>query len=95
MGAPGTTPGEWLLEGGDGLLSVAMSHEKAWMHFNPSVSSFGYDPTAEMRANAHQIAASGKLYDALEHILSGALSLPRFAEEEARIALALARGEQS
>jgi hypothetical protein len=28
------------------------------MHFNPSVSSFGYDAVPEMRANAHLIAAA-------------------------------------
>lgn len=34
-----------------------------------------------------------RLTATLEHILNGALSLPRFAEEEGRKAIALARGE--
>jgi hypothetical protein len=35
------------------------------------------------------------LLEALQHILGGALSLPRFAEAEARAAIAKALGEQS
>jgi hypothetical protein len=42
-----------------------MSHEKAWMHFDPSVSSFGYDAAEEMRANARLIAAAPELLEAL------------------------------
>jgi hypothetical protein len=38
-------------------------------------------------------AAKAELVEALEHILDGALSLPRFAEEQARTALANAKGE--
>ena len=45
-------------------------------------------------ANARLIAAAPALYEALEHILNGALSLPRFAEEQAQAALKQARGEQ-
>ena len=47
----------------------------------------------EGRANAHLIAAAPDLYEALEHILEGSLSLPRFAKDEAIRALAKARGE--
>ncbi|MDH4743138.1 hypothetical protein OMP43_03795 [Sphingomonas sp. CBMAI 2297] len=64
------TPGPWSTandDGGNGLLSVTMGHDKAWMHFNPSVSSFGYDPTEEMRANARLIAAAPELLEALEN----------------------------
>lgn len=43
-------------------------------------------------ADARLIAAAPELLAALEHILGGALSLPRFAEEEARAAIAKARG---
>lgn len=55
---PQHTPGPWNLDSVGKLLSVAMSHEKAWMHFDPAVSSFGYDATEEMRANARLIAAA-------------------------------------
>jgi hypothetical protein len=47
----------------------------------------------EANANAFLIAAARDLYEALEHILNGSLSLPRFAEDEGRAALAKARGE--
>lgn len=43
-------------------------------------------------ATARLIAAAPDLYAALEHVLNGALSLPRFAEEEGRAALAKATG---
>lgn len=46
-------------------------------------------------ADAHLIAAAPDLLEALQHILGGALSLPRFAEAEARAAIAKALGEQS
>lgn len=44
----------------------------------------------EAEANARLIAAAPDLLAALEHILAGALSLPRFAEDEARAAIAKA-----
>lgn len=47
----------------------------------------------ENKANARLIAAAPELLAALEHVLNGALSLPRFAEDEGRAALAKARGE--
>lgn len=43
-------------------------------------------------ANGRLIAAAPELLAALEHILNGALSLPRFAEDEARAAIAKATG---
>lgn len=39
------------------------------------------------------IAAAPDMLAALEHILAGALSLPRFAEDEARAAIAKATGK--
>lgn len=63
------TEGPWELEGEDDLLSVAAYHGKAWMHFSPSVSSFGYDAVPEMRANAAFIAhARTALPQALDEI---------------------------
>lgn len=50
---------------------------------------------AEAEANARLIAAAPDLLEALQHILGGALSLPRFAEAEARAAIAKALGEQA
>lgn len=43
--------------------------------------------------SAAERCAIEPLIEALEHILNGALSLPRFAEDAARAALAKARGE--
>ena len=43
-------------------------------------------------ANARLIAAAPDLLAALQHILAGALSLPRFAEDEGRAAIAKAIG---
>lgn len=45
------------------------------------------------REDARLIAAAPDLLEALEHILKGALSLPRFAEEQARAAIAKATGK--
>lgn len=44
------------------------------------------------KANARLIAAAPEMLAALKHILAGALSLPRFAEDEARAAIAKATG---
>lgn len=49
--------------------------------------------TSEFYANARLIAAAPDLLKALEHILKGALSLPRFSEEQARAAIAKATGK--
>jgi len=43
--------------------------------------------------DADLVSAAPDLLSALQHILDGALSLPRFAEGEARAAIAKARGE--
>jgi hypothetical protein len=56
------------------------------------VHQWGDVPAERAIANGRMIAAAPALYAALKHILDGALSLPRFAEEEARVALALAQG---
>ncbi len=45
------------------------------------------------KANARLIAAAPELLYALEHILKGSLSLPRFSEEQARAAIAKATGK--
>ena len=44
-------------------------------------------------ADTHLISAAPDMLAALEHILGGALSLPRFAEEQASAAVAKAKGE--
>jgi hypothetical protein len=46
-----------------------------------------------VEADTDLIAAAPDLYEALEHVLKGSLSLPRFAKDEAIRALAKARGE--
>lgn len=46
--------------------------------------------TDPWEANARLIAAAPELLAALQHILAGALSLPRFAQEEARAAISKA-----
>ncbi len=47
----------------------------------------------ELEANARLISAAPDLLAALRHLLDGALSLPRFAEEEGRAAIAKALGQ--
>jgi hypothetical protein len=58
-----------------------MSHEKAWMHFNPSVSSFGYDATDEMRANACLIATTPDLLSALVDLERSATLVARYGAQ--------------
>ena len=82
------TPGPWAVKGAEGeLLTVAMQHDKAWMHFCPSVSSFGYNATDEMRANAKLMALAPEMLAALEaaeHLyLHGILHTP--AEQVERV----------
>ncbi len=43
--------------------------------------------------DALKMAAAREMFAALQHILDGALSLPRFAEDEGRAALRKARGQ--
>lgn len=51
------------------------------------------DIQRELEANARLISAAPDLLAALQHIIDGALSLPRFAEQQARAAIAKATGE--
>jgi hypothetical protein len=85
------TPGPWRVDDGTyGVAAVNVPEDGG------DIICSGPDaPASETRwqANAALIAAAPALYEALEHILNGALSLPRFAEDAAHKALALARGE--
>lgn len=84
------TPGPWFIRPLNANIFSIRGTEKA-VAYTPPV-----DPRGAIdlnRANARLIAAAPDMFAALEHILNGALSLPRFAEDEARAALAKAKGE--
>lgn len=91
------TPGPWFVDGnhvhqddeaGGRWLCIAKCDQL--IRYAPRTETAEYAQTV---ANAHLIAAAPELYEALEHILRGTLSLPRFAEDMARAALAKARGQ--
>jgi hypothetical protein len=79
MSAPGFTPAPW-----PAPVRAAAGN---WLLGLPAIAG------CPKEADAHLCRAAPDMYAALEHILAGALSLPRFAEEEARAALAKARGD--
>jgi hypothetical protein len=88
----GWTPGPWVASNdhsGEGwrIESDAPGYPNDGWVVCPDM--FGPDA----RANAHLIAAAPDMEKALRHLLGGALSLPRFAEEEARAALNKALGK--
>lgn len=81
------TPGPWKYGEAKGYLIVW--DQNGWGVAEVKVSR-GEDAAL---ANAKLIAAAPELLAALKHIVGGALSLPRFAEEEARAAITKATGE--
>lgn len=100
MGAPGTTPGKWRADAINGWnvwsddckIAVTQNVNQAEQYRVP-------DP-AERIANAHQIAASGDLYDALEALVRDVMegddvSAFQIAKHAGLAALALARGENA
>lgn len=92
------TPGPWVIYGGprghwDRIISTTTYDTVAAIR-EPSNKAHTVEDAEREEANAHLISAAPDLYAALEHILAGALSLPRFVEEEGRAALRKARGEQ-
>lgn len=85
MGAPGTTPGPWNLRGDE----IESADGQYVCHFG----GVGFE-----LPDAHQIAASGALYDALKLLADNVeQAWPQLAElgplVQARAALAQARGE--
>lgn len=63
MSAPGTTEGEWKVEPGHSVVSITCNGQ----HIAATSSKPYYQAhDAVDLANAHQMAASGALYDALE-----------------------------
>ncbi|OWQ97990.1 hypothetical protein [Sphingopyxis witflariensis] len=78
------TPGPWVIE--DGWLQNERGPFIDGQYLSVCMS-------ATRLADGNLITAAPDMKAALEHILAGALWLPRFAEEEARAALAKARGE--
>jgi hypothetical protein len=102
----GYTPGPWLIHAtnriivqADGAFAdVKVKNGKVTGDKLPNSICLLRDPgddfsEDETLANGFLIAAAPDLYASLEHILNGALSLPRHAEIEGRAALAKARGE--
>lgn len=108
MGAPGTTPGPW-------MAAASPSSVVGWPvvacgdspQAGRSIASLSYLPghaesEVEAKANGHQIAASPRLYDALENLLKAtqpqAMTDHRVilgeAQAEAAASLAEARGEK-
>lgn len=95
----GFTPGPWFMSG----VRFRMN-DSEWHGINrydeaikqdENICCVGFDArTGVGLADARLIAAAPDMFAALEHILGGALSLPRFAEGEARAALAKATGAQ-
>jgi hypothetical protein len=90
------TPGPWkIFRASNGaMLGIGVDRPADEDHAAGVTDAYGglWGSGGEKEANARLIAAAPELYDALEHILDGALSLPRFAEEEGRAALAKAKG---
>ncbi|MDT3468959.1 hypothetical protein [Stenotrophomonas maltophilia] len=81
------TPGPWAYqEDSDAYTHIVRGPNNRFICQLAQVTS------AEIEANARLIAAAPELLEALERILKGALSLPRFAEELARAAIAKATG---
>lgn len=114
MGAPGTTPGPWAADveiprlaavrgivGASSDVLVIRDAHRFWL----AIPCDGGRDSAEVRANAHQMAASGALYDALVAMTRVFMPHPREdtegwreeheAFEEAMRALRQARGEPS
>jgi len=98
MGAPGTTPGPWVAE--DDLVRAAPNRLVVGVMdpggtYRPKLS------TREIRANAHQMAASGALYDQLLRAIEMLEGYETYATGETfndtamNAALAQARGESS
>ena len=97
MGERAHTPGPWLLELDNfGDYTVHRQNETLAIAavVNGEMRRMG-NLSGQHEANARLIAAAPDMFEALKHILAGALSLPRFAEEEARAALAKAEGRSS
>lgn len=109
MGAPGTTKGPWAVgfraydvTAADGQMKVC--DIRGWGHLTGKGSgALGLsdeEGIAIQTANAHQIAASGALYDALQEMwdtsCTNATSTPsKAAFLKAHAALKMARGEKS
>jgi hypothetical protein len=100
------TPGPWQAKGdytvSDAVTIIANVDGES---FSDGATTHTYDFIAtcedeygerlpNAQANARLIAAAPDLYAALEHVLTSALSLPRFASAEGWAALAKARGDQ-
>lgn len=77
------TPGPWVIE--DGWLQNERGPYVDGQYLSVCMS-------ATRLADGLIIAAAPDMLAALEHILAGAVSLPRFAEAEARAAIAKALG---
>ena len=90
------TPGPWLIHSRHRWIVPAEDAFKSYEDALPICQLRDPDERLtedETLANGFLIAAAPELFAALKHILNGALSLPRFAEEEARAAIAKARGQ--
>lgn len=91
------TPGPWVEDeaglfgpGGEGICQIIVSDE----FFGTPRDELPDAEVARCIANARLISAAPELLEALRHIVNGALSLPRFAEEQARAAIAKAEGRE-
>lgn len=112
MGAPGTTKGEWFVMQRRHANDILHARGKGDGYNNRVATTHQWSPASgaetsapEALANAHQMAASGALYDALVAMTRVFMPHPREdtegwreeheAFEEALRALAQARGESS
>ena len=93
MGETKFTPGPWTFEG----RTIYALEEAGWRRGEPVMRNRfdcsvqgPFCPDAEKQANAHLIAAAPDLYDALDYLLNDDT---HDAREQARAALAKARGE--